>query len=106
LAVEVETHIEPLQTRGLLGRDAAPERIAAVHGELTALAEKLGVVRDVHEVRVRETPDGEIVNFHAYVDPTLTVAEVHDRIDDLERALRGRFPTIKRIIGHAEPRRA
>ena len=105
LEVEVETHIEPLQTRGLSGRDAAQERIRAVQAELSSIAQKLGVVRDVHEVRVRETPDGEIVNFHAYVDPLLSVSEVHDRIDDLERGLRERFPTIKRVIGHAEPRR-
>jgi cation diffusion facilitator family transporter len=105
LEVEVETHIEPLQTRGLFGRDAADERVRAVQGELSNIAQKLGVVRDVHDVRVRETPDGEIVNFHAYVDPVLSVSEVHDRIDDLERGLRLRFPTIKRVIGHAEPRR-
>lgn len=104
LEVEVETHIEPLQTRGLAGRDAADERIAAVRGELATLAATLGVVRDVHDVRVRETRDGEIVNFHACVDPALSVSEVHDRIDDLERGLRLRFPTIKRVIGHAEPR--
>jgi divalent metal cation (Fe/Co/Zn/Cd) transporter len=33
------------------------------------------------------------------------VAEVHERVDDVERALRERFPSIKRVIGHAEPRR-
>jgi cation diffusion facilitator family transporter len=105
IEVEVETHIEPLQTRGLFGRDAADERIEAVQNELAAIAENLGSVRDVHDVRVRETPDGEIVNFHALVDPALSVSEVHDRIDGLERELRLRFPTIKRVIGHAEPRR-
>jgi cation diffusion facilitator family transporter len=105
LEVEVETHVEPLQTRGLFGRDAADDRIQAVHGELSSIAQRLGVIRDVHDVRVRETPDGEIVNFHAYVDPLLSVSEVHDRIDDLERGLRLRFPAIKRVIGHAEPRR-
>jgi hypothetical protein len=35
----------------------------------------------------------------------MSVSEVHDRIDDLERGLRLRFPTITRVIGHAEPRR-
>src|SRR5204863_8354383 len=103
--VEVETHIEPLQMRGLAGRDAPAERLAAVRAELAALAGQLGFVRDVHDVRVRDTADGEIVNFHAYVDPTLTVAEVHDKIDALERALRQRFPSLKRVIGHAEPKR-
>jgi cation diffusion facilitator family transporter len=103
--VEVETHIEPLQTRGLDGRDAPEARIAAVRSALSAIAAAHGFVRDVHDVRVRETAEGEIVNFHAYVDPTLTVADVHEKIDELERALRDRFPTIKRVIGHAEPRR-
>jgi hypothetical protein len=32
------------------------------------------------------------------------VREVHERVDDVERALRQQFPAIKRVIGHAEPR--
>jgi divalent metal cation (Fe/Co/Zn/Cd) transporter len=56
-------------------------------------------------VRVRHSDGGEIVNFHCRVDPLLTVAQVHERVDDVERALRERFPSIKRVIGHAEPRR-
>jgi len=57
----------------------------------------------VHEVRVRETPAGEIVNFHCHVDPALSVSAVHDLVDALERRLRRQFPTIQRVIGHAEP---
>jgi divalent metal cation (Fe/Co/Zn/Cd) transporter len=34
----------------------------------------------------------------------LTVLDVHEKVDDVERALRRKFPTIKRVIGHAEPR--
>jgi cation diffusion facilitator family transporter len=103
--VEVETHIEPLQTRGLAGRDAPAERIATVGNELGTLAARLGFLEDIHDVRVREAPDGEIVNFHAHANPALTVSAVHEKTDELERALRERFPTIKRVIGHAEPRR-
>ena len=58
----------------------------------------------LHDVRVRETAEGEIVNFHCGVDPMLTVQDVHERVDDVERALRRKFPSIKRVIGHAEPR--
>ena len=102
--VEVETHIEPLQVDGLSGRDAPAERAEAVQRELTAIAAAAAVIRDIHDVRVRETTEGEIVNFHAIADPRLTVAEVHERIDELERALRSRFASIKRVIGHAETR--
>jgi cation diffusion facilitator family transporter len=103
--VEVDTHIEPLQLLGLSGREAPTERTLAIQAELSELAAKLGLVREVHDVRVRETKDGEIVNFHCRVDPNLTVHDVHDKVDEVERGLRRRFPEIKRVIGHAEPKR-
>jgi hypothetical protein len=31
------------------------------------------------------------------------VREVHEKVDDVERGLRRRWPSIKRVIGHAEP---
>jgi divalent metal cation (Fe/Co/Zn/Cd) transporter len=102
--VEVETHIEPLQMTGLAGRDAAPTQVAAIRNALTALAGEGGILRNIHDVRVRETSTGEIVNFHCDVDPASTVAAVHDLVDGVERGLRRRFPAIKRVIGHAEPR--
>jgi divalent metal cation (Fe/Co/Zn/Cd) transporter len=102
--VEIETHIEPLQTRGLPGRDAPDERVAAVREALTAIAANIAPVGQIHDVRVRETAEGEIVNFHCRVNAALTVSEVHEKVDDVERALRQKFPAIKRVIGHAEPR--
>jgi cation diffusion facilitator family transporter len=101
--VEVETHIEPLQPHDEPGRDAADERISAVRDALTERAAKVDFVGEVHDVRVREADDGEIVNFHCLVDAALAVADVHERVDEVERALRLRFPSIKRVIGHAEP---
>jgi len=105
LDVEVETHIEPLPADVLAGRDAAPERIGEVRELLSSLVAEIPGLAEVHDVRVRETGDGEIVNFHCRVDPALSVAAVHDMVDALERRLRRRFPTIRRVIGHAEPRR-
>jgi divalent metal cation (Fe/Co/Zn/Cd) transporter len=101
--VEVETHIEPLQPFGEPGRDASAERIAAVRDALTEIATKVDLVGAIHDVRVRAADRGEIVNFHCLVDPALKVEDVHDKVDELERALRLRFPSIKRAIGHAEP---
>jgi divalent metal cation (Fe/Co/Zn/Cd) transporter len=103
--VEVETHIEPLQPPEAAGREAPPERVRAVELALAEIAAESGMIRDVHNVRVRETDEGEIVNFHGRADPALAVQAVHEKIDEVERALRRRSPSIKRVIGHAEPRR-
>jgi len=103
--VEVETHIEPLPAVLLAGRDATAARVTEISEALAALATTVPGLGEVHDVRVRETIDGEIVNFHCRVDPMLTVSAVHDLVDGIERGLRGRFPDIARVIGHAEPRR-
>lgn len=103
--VEVETHIEPLPADLLAGRDASVARIAAVRASLIAEAAEIAGLDEVHDVRVRETAEGEIVNFHCRVDPALSVRAVHDLVDAVERGLRRHFPTIQRVIGHAEPKR-
>jgi divalent metal cation (Fe/Co/Zn/Cd) transporter len=76
-----------------------------VGASLAEQAAGIAGLDEVHDVRVRETADGEIVNFHCRVDPTLSVRAVHDLVDAVERGLRRRFPTIQRVIGHAEPER-
>jgi cation diffusion facilitator family transporter len=103
--VEVETHIEPLQPPEAAGREAPPERVRAVEITLAEIAAESGMIREIHNVRVRETDEGEIVNFHCRVEPSLSVQAVHEKVDEVERALRGRAPSIKRVIGHAEPRK-
>jgi divalent metal cation (Fe/Co/Zn/Cd) transporter len=36
----------------------------------------------------------------------MSVTRVHQGVDEIERALRRAFPSIKRVISHAEPPRA
>lgn len=102
--VEVETHIEPLPAVVLAGRDAPSARVGAISEALAALASEVSGLGEMHDVRVRETADGEIVNFHCRLDPAVTVSAAHELVDAVERGLRRRFPTIRRVIGHAEPR--
>jgi len=102
-SVEIDTHIEALQPHRASGREAPPERLKAVEIALAELAADGRTIAGVHDVRVRETDEGEIVNFHCRVDPQSSVQAVHEKVDALERALRLRSPSIKRVIGHAEP---
>jgi len=101
--IEVESHIEPLEPRQLPGCDADPEVAAEIEGALIRKAHDQGALLDVHDVRVRRTPSGLVVNYHCRVDPALSVDEVHDQVDALERKVRAAFTTISRIVGHAEP---
>jgi cation diffusion facilitator family transporter len=103
--VEVDTHIEPLEPELPFGTDAAPERIETIRTALSRFAAD-SEIHDVHNVRVRNTEAGEIVNFHCRAAPSMSVIKVHENVDEIERALRRAFPTVKRVISHAEPPRA
>ena len=100
--VEVDTHIEPLEPELPHGTDAPAERVAAITAALTEFAAS-GAIHDIHNVRVRNTEGGEVVNFHCRAAPSMSVNKVHQGVDEIERALRRAFPTIKRVISHAEP---
>jgi cation diffusion facilitator family transporter len=100
--VEVDTHIEPLEPELPHGTDAAPERAEVIREALSRFAAD-GAIHDIHNVRVRDTDAGEIVNFHCRAAPSMSVIKVHQNVDAIERALRRAFPTVKRVISHAEP---
>jgi cation diffusion facilitator family transporter len=100
--VEVDTHIEPLEPELPLGTDAAPCRIAEIAAALSRFAAD-GAIHDIHNVRVRDTEAGEIVNFHCRAAPSMSVIKVHENVDAIEHALRHAFPSVKRVISHAEP---
>jgi cation diffusion facilitator family transporter len=101
--VEVDTHIEPLEPELPHGVDADPGQVDAIAQKLTELAAAGGEIHDVHNVRVRDTDAGQIVNFHCRANPSMSVIDVHNNVDTIERALRRAFPNVKRVISHAEP---
>ena len=103
--VEVETHIEPLETRELEGHDVSADLSSTILEELTKHAETVGLVSEVHNVRVRRTDAGLVVNYHCRVDPMLSVTRVHDAVDSLDRRLKAARGDICRVVGHAEPKR-
>src|SRR6266480_2492579 len=102
--VEVDTHIEPLEPELPHGTDASVVRVEEIKTALSGFAAN-GAIHDIHNVRVRDTDAGEIVNFHCRAAPSMSVIKVHENVDEIERGLRRAFPTVKRVISHAEPPR-
>lgn len=100
---EVETHIEPLETRELTGHDAPLSVIESIVADLERAASAGAIVREIHNVRARQTVAGLVVNYHCRVDPSLPVVSVHDAVDDIDRRVKQGRNDICRVVGHAEP---
>jgi len=100
---EVETHIEPLVISSMVGRDVSEQRRQNIANSLINNAVSSQTITDIHNVRVRSTEHGLIVNYHCRVAPHLEVTFVHEAVDQLEHKVRKDNPDILRIVSHTEP---
>jgi ferrous-iron efflux pump FieF len=66
--------------------------VAARHPELKGL----------HDLRTRSSGMHDFVQFHVWVDPQMTVAEVHEVMDEIEHKLEAEFPGCEVLI-HPDP---
>jgi cation diffusion facilitator family transporter len=100
---EVETHIEPLVISSLTGQNVSEAERLAVETLLKQEAGSLSTISDIHNVRVRSTEHGLIINYHCRFDPRLNITHVHETVDQLEHRAKSAKPAIARIVSHAEP---
>ncbi len=101
--IEIDTHIEPMETRELSGEDADERVTAALLAALERHAVGSPHLRDVHDVRLRTSEGALFGVFHCRFDASTRVDVAHAEVDALERAARHDFPEIARLTGHAEP---
>jgi ferrous-iron efflux pump FieF len=66
--------------------------VAARHPEL----------KGIHDLRTRSSGMHDFVQFHVWVDPHMTVAEVHKVMDEVEHKLEAEFPGCEVLI-HPDP---
>jgi ferrous-iron efflux pump FieF len=59
-------------------------------------------LRGVHDLRTRTSGSNDFVQFHAAVDPTMTVAEAHRVMDEIEARIEAEFPGVEVLI-HPDP---
>jgi cation diffusion facilitator family transporter len=103
--VEIDTHIEPLLMRGVIGRTAGSDDQRDIADWLFRFANEGRVISDIHNVRVRRNEHGLFVSYHCRVDGARHVESVHEMIDKIESRLKKQIPEVRRVIAHAEPLR-
>lgn len=103
---EIDTHIEPMAANWLDGQEISDDQFQSLKHVLVSAAEQGGIVKEVHNVRIRSTELGLIVNFHCRLPPDMMVTDAHAAVDEVERHVRSQRPDVARVVGHAEPQRA
>jgi len=102
-AVEIESHIEPLEPETTEVEETTEAVRQSYIAALEEAAQSVEGLSGIHDVRLRQSERGAVLVAHCRLDPNETVESVHRRVDDLERLVRDRKPDIARIVVHAEP---
>lgn len=74
----------------------------AKRARFLAAAARQPALKGLHDLRTRTSGSADFVQFHVWVDPTLTVAAAHDMLDDAELVLQREFPGTEFLI-HLDP---
>ena len=67
-----------------------------------AVASSHPELKGIHDMRTRSSGSDEFVQFHAWVDPQMTVLEAHRVMDEVEAKLMAEFPGVEVLI-HPDP---
>ena len=101
--IEVESHIEPLQTDAVAGAELPWADYRRIRDEIEALADATPLLLDAHEIRIRATEVGLYLSLHCHVPADASVEHAHDAVSELEQKIRRQITGVRRIIVHAEP---
>jgi cation diffusion facilitator family transporter len=88
---DVVVHVEPRAPEGPLR-----ERV-------TAAAQTVADVREIHNVRVIRTGDAYELSLHVKLPPGQPLAQAHEVVSQLESAIRAAVPEVRDIHTHMEP---
>lgn len=75
---------------------------AEVRRSIREAAQEHPAVRGVHDIRTRSAGVAEFIQFHLELDPEITLSDAHRISDEVEDAIKRRFPRAEIII-HADP---
>jgi ferrous-iron efflux pump FieF len=75
-----------------------------------AVAQSHPELKGIHDLRTRSSGTHDFVQFHVWVDPSMTISEAHRVMDEVESQLMAEFPGTEILIhpdpeGHADAQR-
>jgi len=82
----------------LMDKEWPPEKRAL----FLAIAARHPALRGIHALRTRSSGSYDFVQFHAFVDAEMSVAEAHRVMDEVEDKLAAQFPSCEILI-HLDP---
>jgi cation diffusion facilitator family transporter len=96
----ITTHIEPEADRI---HNASLLDVRRVSARVEQIAAQIPELLDCHDLQLRRSGGHLVLSCHCSFPDTLPVARVHDRVTELEAALKRGLPELFRVTIHPEP---
>jgi divalent metal cation (Fe/Co/Zn/Cd) transporter len=100
---DINVHIEPRDKDTVTGVELSPQLALPYTERLAAVCKEFPAVREVQDIRLQRFHTGIYLSFHALMDASRSVTEVHHVAEELETRLRREMPDLYRVVIHTEP---
>ena len=98
----IAIHIEPFGEKTSHRESRMADELMILQ-TLNKVQQETGINCQAHDVRIQRTGDRLSVSFHCLFDKDLSISEVHNQTEEIERTLRSRLPELERVVIHTEP---
>jgi len=100
---DINVHIEPRDKEPMTAAELTPEQACPYIERILATCKEFPAIRDCQDIRLQRMRSGIHLSFHALIDATRSVTEVHHLAEELETHLRRNIPDLCRVVIHTEP---
>jgi cation diffusion facilitator family transporter len=101
--IEVNIHIEPLNTKEIVGTPISGTQFSKILETIQTIAREIAVIKEIHDIKIRKTRSHIFVSLHCVFNDAEELEKVHEATSILENRIRLEMPKIQRVLVHPEP---
>jgi cation diffusion facilitator family transporter len=100
---DIAVHIEPRSNESVHGTPMDPIKANAYIQRIEAIGRELKGSDGIHQIDLHEVNGCVYLTLHLLICADISIAEVHNIAEEMERHLRLEFPELGRVVIHTEP---
>ncbi|MFA6214956.1 MAG: cation diffusion facilitator family transporter [Patescibacteria group bacterium] len=101
--VTINTHIEPVDEKTLIGQPVGQTEIEEINRLFAKIKNDLPLVKNLHEISIKRFGENYFIAIHASFNNDLSLEAAHNISSQIEYLARQHKPAIKRVVVHSEP---
>lgn len=101
--LEINTHIEPVQSETVSGKNISLKEENIIKKIVNDLIAPYKSIKNVHDLQIAKIGDEFFLTLHFSLTPKTSLEEAHNLASRLEQVIKAKLPKVRKVVIHEEP---